>query len=200
MNQRLQVYTGPFKLKLFLVFMKNIYQKEFWRIKQHWFWYNCWGNLDKFARKLVINSWWSVYKKATKIWRLIHKIWVVLIFHYRVRVGFYGGNLENHPTHPSLDSPLKLVLWKFLFLSIQFDLLSNFYLFYCNNINKRTGEINNFLYWNLKTREHQGKITMGQFCLMEISSPSLFKFAHREFYWLDLLEQTRDWSNFLIFV
>ena len=29
-----------------------------------------------------------------------------------------------------------LDLWKFLFLSIQFDLLSNFYLFYCNNINK----------------------------------------------------------------
>ena len=115
----------------------------------------------------------------------------------------YGGNLENHPTHPSLTwLPFEVGFMKISVfeLSIQFDLLSNFYLFYCNNINKRTGEINNFLYWNLKTREHQGKITMGQFCLMEISSPSLFKFAHREFYWLDLLEQTRDWSNFLIFV
>ena len=164
MNQRLQVYTGPFKLKLFLVFMKNIYQKEFWRIKQHWFWYNCWGNLDKFARKLVINSWWSVYKKATKIWRLIHKIWVVWIFSLsRQGLGLrrqFGKSPDSSLPHLT---PLWswLVLWKFLFLSIQFDLLSNFYLFYCNNINKRTGEINNFLYWNVRDKRAPRKNNNG---------------------------------------
>ena len=126
-------------------------KKEFWRIKQHWFWYNCWGNLDKFARKLVINSWWSVYKKATKIWRLIHKIWIFCIFRNRIKVGL----------REAIDSPLKLVLGKFMFLSIQFYLLSNFYLFYNNNINKRTGEINNFLYWNWRDKRAPRKNNNG---------------------------------------
>ena len=135
-------------------------KKEFWRIKQHWFWYNCWGNLDKFARKLVIihdDQCIKSYKNLTFNSQNLG----CLNFSLSRQGWVYGGNSENHPTHPSLDSPLKLVLWKFLFLSIQFDLLSNFYLFYCNNINKRTGEINNFLYWNVRDKRAPRKNNNG---------------------------------------
>lgn len=141
-----------------------------------------------------------MYKKATKIWRLIHKIWVVWIFHYRVRVGFTEAIWKITQHIPHLTPLWSWFLWKFLFLSIQFDRLSNFYLFYCNNINKRRGEINNFLYWNLRDKRAPRKNNNGTvLSKMEISSPSLFKFAHREFYWLHLLEQS--WGLYiLIFV
>ena len=139
-----------------------------------------------------------MYKKATKIWRLIHKIWVVWIFHYRVRVGFTEAIWKITQLIPHLTP-----LWSWLYENFCFWVFNLiccptflFYLFYCNNINKRTGEINNFLYWNLRDKRAPRKNNNGTVCLMEISSPSLFKFAHREFYWLHLLEQS--WGLYIL--